>query len=177
MNKILLLALCLAVSPTSAAALPITPPRVSITPARISSPPVYRAPAIQAPRPVTVYHAPAPASRANVVVQRATAPAARPMAPRATLRPPVVQPQRVQAARPRPTQVRPAAAPRGMHTAYGRTWRWTAPAVMPIWWSSTMTTPYSFANYDDFIRHCLDTPRPRRSRACVRALRERGLAA
>ncbi len=174
MNKILLLALCLAVAPTSAAALPITPVRVSITPVRISSPPVYRAPAIQAPRPVTVYRAPASAPRANVVVQRATAPAVRPMAPRATLRPPVVT-QRAQAARPRPTDARAFAQQRRSYAAHGTTWRWTTPTVIPVWWAATMDAPYTVDGYDAFIRRCLDTPRPRRSRACVRALRERGL--
>jgi len=46
---------------------------------------------------------------------------------------------------------------------------------MPIWWMAAMHQPYSASAYERFIRRCIETPRDRRSRECVRALRERGI--
>lgn len=86
--------------------------------------------------------------------------------------PQAVAPQRYR----RDTIGRPVGRPMPRRYSYrGSNWGWTAPAIMPIWWMSTMDRPYTFDSYDEFIRQCLRTPPRRRSRECVIALRERGI--
>lgn len=157
----------------------------------------YRAPTVSAPRPAPVAVRPstpapsrpataptartAPVARAATATQRTRATVAprakatvvRTMPPRATTGTTATQRRVVGAAA---TRTRPAGKPQRRSYAYrGSRWAWTAPALMPIWWMSTMDEPYTFDGYDDFIRQCLRMPENDRSDECVQALRDEGL--
>lgn len=149
--------------------------------------PAYRAPApVSRPAPVT---RPAPTqtrtTRTETTVTHATAPAAKPLASTPRTRNPTLTGRDARGTvkartSDRSTSDRPASPvaarrPRSIRMN-GSTYAWTAPAIMPYWWMSAMNRPYDSGSYDAFIERCLRTPRRERSKECVRALRERGLA-
>lgn len=157
---------------------------------------VYRAPApvtVRAPTPASAYRAPTPVSRPAPVTQpvrsytqptrpqanvtRATGPATKPFATTPRTKAGVVTKRPTAKTQAAQTSARSASqAKRRTISAYGRSHSWIAPATMPIWWMAAMHQPYSFTSYDSFIERCLRTPERERSKECVRALRERGLA-
>jgi len=169
------------------------------------SPAPYRAPVptYRAPAPAPVYRAPTPVSRPapvtrpapaqtrtvrpEVAVRRASAPAAKPLASTPRTKAPVVDARGARGtvtsgAKREVSATRSASAPnRGIRRPRslrirGSSYAWTAPAIVPIWWMSTMNQPYDYGSYDAFIERCLRSEPDERSDECVRALRERGLA-
>lgn len=140
----------------------ISRPMTVSRPAPSYSRPAYRpAPAVTRPAPVAQIRRPAPV-RAVAQASRAPQIVGRPVD-----HPQIRQRGPVGRAVGRPIQRR--------YSYRGSSWAWTAPAIMPVWWMSTMNRPYSFDSYDDFIRQCLRTPPRQRSRECVIALRDRGI--
>lgn len=143
---------------------------------------VRTAPTVTYRPPAPVYRAPAPApayvQRAPAVTNRLPTPAAR-LVPAAKPRPPLGVTRPVSGSGARVESVRaPKGRPaRSTFRHAGRSYTWTTPAVMPVWWMAAMNQPYSVNAYERFIQRCIRTPRDRRSRECVRALRERGITA
>lgn len=161
----------------------------------------YRAPAPTYRAPAPVYHAPAPTyrapatstyrpaaavpTRATVTVPRAaprvqttrTTTVTRTTARAATTPRNVAMPSTVRTTTRTTTRGRDqttGAPRRASYRTGGRNYAWSSPYAMPIWWMAATHQPYSYDSYDAYIRRCLETPRDRRSRECVRALRERG---
>ena len=155
--------------------------------------PVYRAPApVSRPAPVTRSTPTQKRPDAVVTTGRATRPAAKPLASTPRTGTPVLNlPSNrrgtVTTPSKRPDVTKGTASktsPRSAHgvrqrrsaSFRGSTYAWMAPVAVPFWWASTMESPYSYGAYDEFIERCLRTEPRERSRDCVRALKERGLA-
>lgn len=143
----------------------------------------FRAPTTSFRAPAPVYRAPTPVYRAPAAAPRATTPVARtqaraPAPVRVTTSAATSDRQTVVTRRTLTTRDvspgRPVATTRTTYRHGGRDYGWNSPSLMPVWWMAAMHRPYSAIAYDDFLRRCIQTPRDRRSRECVRALRERG---
>lgn len=196
LKKIVLLAAIMAMAATTAAPTAATAQkgmsmsRPSMSMSRPSMPTsTYRAPTI-APRPYVAPVSVAPKPYVAPMRQSVVRPASvtRPVPSfRQTPQPKTSIRQTPQSAKSgsasaitakRPNVRTDAATARPKRTTFrsnARTYGWTAPTIMPLWWMSTMHQPYSFSSYDEFIRRCLRTPERERSKECVRALLDRGI--